>query len=202
MSRRKLLLAAALVALAGCLALAAAPPKKLSATGFVGRTGEITVIADTDLASHAGEAPYLPLIVWVGHQESRPIKAVRDSFVLVDPNGQKHQLAGLSEVRKAYGSNLLSADRSRLRAQAEHYQYAEMEFDYARPIPRVTFFPDLASSEVMYDEVELPRDTYFRTLLYFSNPGGRPTGLFTLVFTDSLSGQTVEVPLTFTWSKR
>lgn len=202
MTQRKPLLAGVVVALVGCLALADTPMKKLSATGFVGRTGETTVIVDTDLATQSGEEPFVPLIVWVGHRERHAIKAVRGSFSLVDPKGAKVQLPGLSEVVKGYGNARISADYSRLKMQAEHYQYGDMEYFYGRPLKRVAFFPNPSGGQVLYDEVEIPSRMWFRTLLYFPNPGGRPAEPFSLVFEDAEGKQRVEVPFVFNWSKR
>ena len=86
MPLRKAILGVALVVVVGVLALAEAMPQKLAATGFMGRTGQTTVIADTDLASQARDLPYWPVIVWGGHREnSIYVDHLKQAMVLQHP---------------------------------------------------------------------------------------------------------------------
>ena len=193
--------AVTLVVFAALLALAGTTPKTLSATGFVGRSGETTVIADTDPALHRADTKFVPLLVWVGHRESRTLRATRASFTLFDPQGGRQALAEYSTVRRDYGPNTLSADHGRLRNQDVHYAYGDMEFLYGRRIPRVAFFPDPSGPDVLYDDVELGSRMWFRALLYFPNPAGRDSGVYTFLYEDPGGGARVEVPFTVNWAK-
>lgn len=201
MSTKRVVAAVALVVLCALLALASGTPKSLSATGFVGRSGETTVIVDADPALHVGARKFIPLLVWVGHREAKALEANRTSFTLLDPLGGRHALPDYATVRRDYGSVELSADRSRIQVQEMHYEYGNAEFFYGRRIPRVAFFPDPSGTEVLYDTVEMPARTWFRALLYFPNPAGRDRGVYTLLYEDPRGAARVEVPFTVNWTK-
>jgi len=201
MSTKFFATAMTLVVLAGLMAFSADTPKTLSATGFVGRSGEATVIVDTDPALQRGAQKYIPLLVWVGHREARTLKATRASFTLFDPQGGRQPLAEYAALRRDYGATTVSADYSRVRLQEMHYGYADMEFLFGQRIPRVSFFPDLSSSDVLYDTVEMPARTWFRAMLYFPNPVGRDRGVYTLQYEDPSGAARVEVPFTVNWVK-
>lgn len=194
MPTRKRLFSVCLVAVI-CLSLSAvAPVKKLSATGFMGRTENTTVIVDTDLAAQIRGEKFFPLIVWLGHTDRKSQKATRESFTLSAPSGEKLAMAAFSEVISGYGSNRISADYSRLRMNEIHYDYAAMQFLSYRQIRGVAFFPNPSGAEVNYDTVELSGFTWFRALLYFPLPSGKAHGDYILRYSDAKGTVTVEVP--------
>jgi len=199
MSTKLFSAAALLVVFAGLIAFAGGTPKTLSATGFVGRSGETTVIVETDPTLQRGDQKFMPLLVWVGHREARSLKATRGSFTLLDPQGGRHSLPDYATVRHDYGATTISADLTRVRRQEMHYAYADMEFLDGRRIPRVAFFPDLSGTDVLYDTVEMPSRSWFRTMLYFPNPVGRDRGVYTLLYEDPSGAVRVEVPFTVNW---
>lgn len=196
MSTRNKALSSLLVA-AITLSLAAIPPvKKLSATGFVGRSGDTTVIVDTGLALQVEKEKYLPLVVWLGHTERGSQKATRESFSLLAPTGETLAMAAISEVTSEYGPNRISGDYSRLRMNAVHFEYAEMYFLNCRPVRNVAYFPNPSGIGVKYDHVELPRFSWFRALMYFPVPAGKAHGDYIFRYADAKGGVTVEVPFT------
>ncbi len=180
---------------------AAGDPNKVSDTGFLAASGEVTVIVDTDAALHRASEKFIPLLVWVGHREPKRIYAGRASFSLRDPDGKIHALPAFDALMKGYTGGKLHADYARLREQEAYFQYAPLRYLDSRPLRGVSFFPDPGGAEILYDQVELPSRTYFRALLYFPNPAGASAGVYTLVYDDARSGTRVEVPFSIAWAR-
>lgn len=189
-----LLAAAALVAVA-------ATPSKVSSTGFLARSGDATMIVDTDPALHRGREKFIPLVVWLGHREAKTLHAGRETFSLLDPSGTTHALPSFPELVKGYSGGLLHADYTRLRQMDVYFQYADMHYLDSRPVSGVSFFPDPGGAQVLYDQVEIPNRTYFRAVLYFPNPAGANAGTYTLLYDDAKSGTKIQLPFTIAWAK-
>ena len=199
MKMRTWLLIAAVAALAtvGILA-AAANVKKLSTYGWAVRADDASLIADCDADRLRGGEKYIPVLVWLGHDGKGVLHADRTTFTLTDPKGTKQNLPSPEEVRSGYGPNLLASD---------YEYYAKTDYGGSRyvgctQIPRVAFFPNPSGrSGILYDQVELPSRTYFRTLLYFPNPAGKAQGEYTLTYIDPKSNSHMEVPFTVSWQE-
>lgn len=186
---------------AATLALIAAPgaPNKISAYGFVGRSGDTTLIADVDMARYRGGEKYIPVLIWLGHTEAKTLHADRSSFTLTDPKGNVQPLASVEALRSGYGPSLISNDYAYYGRTPDYGSDSFLSCTY---IPRVAFFANPSGPpNVTYDQVELPRQTFFRTLLYFPNPEGKAEGTYTLSYSDAKSGTAIEVPLTIQWHK-
>jgi hypothetical protein len=197
MKRHTWFLIAAIAALATVGILAAAlDVKKLSTYGWAVRSGDASLIADSDAARLRGGEKYIPVLVWLGHDGKGTLYVDRTSFTLTDPKGTKQSLPSAEEVRSGYGPNLLASD---------YEYYAKVNYGGSRyvsctQIPKVAFFPNpTGRAGILYDKVELPSRTYFRTLLYFPNPAGKAQGEYTLAYVDPKSNSHMEVPFTVSW---
>ena len=199
MKRSRLIMASLLGALALGLWAAGNSVNKLSTYGFVGRSGDTSLIVDMDVARYRGGEKYIPLLIWLGHTESKTLHADRGTFTLTDPKGDKIPLASNQEVTKDYGPTLISSDYAYIRRMPD---YGSMVYLANQPIRNVAFFPNPSGApRILYDHVELPNRTFFWTLLYFANPAGKDGGQYTLTFHDPKSNTLIEVPFTIPWQK-
>ena len=170
--------------------------KKLSAYGYAGRLGDVDLIVDYDVARLRGGEKFVPLLVWLGHSEKKVLHANRGSFTLTDPKGTKLVLPDVNEVRKEYGTNLMGNDWEYIR----QITYGKDRFLACTKLQQVAFFPNPSGQPgVLYDQVELPNRTFFKTLLYFPNPAGKAGGNYTLTYDDQKSGTHIEVPFSIPW---
>ena len=174
---------------------------KISASGFLAKSGDTTLIVDTDAALQRAQEKYIPLIVWLGGRQSKTIYANRDSFTLIDPEGLSRAMPSFNDLLKGYSSGLVGADYSRLSAECGYFQYADMNYLDCKPLRGVAFFPDPGSMNVLYDKVELPNRTFFHTLLYFPKSPGSKGGVYKLVYDDAKSGTKIALPFTINWAK-
>ncbi len=170
---------------------------RLSAYGYVGRAKNASMIVDMDVARYRGTQKFIPLEVWLGHTENRTLHVDRDSFTLTDPSGVVHHIPSTKELLKGYGPTLVAADYAYIRKNPD---YGSMLYLACVPIPGVAFYanPDGRPS-ILYDHVELPSRTFFRTLIYFPNPDGMSSGTYTLAFRDPKSRTTIKIPFKIPW---
>lgn len=172
--------------------------KKISMFGFKGEYNSLKMIVDTEVARLRINENFIPLFIHLGHSENKVLRASRDSFTLINPDGQSVSMASYKEVVGNYGTNLLSNDYTQLEKVND---YASMDFLSCKRISKVAFFPNPSSNSIMYDNVEMPNRTYFRTLIYFPNNSKNKEGTYRLIFNDKESGLKVEVPFEIKWMK-
>ncbi len=197
---KKRFMVAVAIGLATVLVLAAPTVvKKLSAYGYVGRSGDATLVVDMDLARLRGKERLIPLQVWLGHTGAKTLYVNRKSFTLKDPEGVTHPLASVKEAAKLYGSSLVGNDYGYYSRLTD---YASMLYLSCVYIPGVAFFANPSGRpDILYDKVELPRRTFVKALLYFKNPAGKAKGKYTLIYNDPKSGTKIEIPFSIPWLK-
>lgn len=199
---RKSLLIFTAFALAGLVFsafLAAGNVNKLSAYGYIGRSGDVSLIVDMDLARYRGDEKYVPLLIWLGHTENKTLYANRGSFVLTDPKGARQPMAAPDEVLKNYGPSLVASDYTYVSRLPD---YGGMVYLACRALPQVAFFPNPSGRpKVLYDQVELPDRTMFKAVVYFPNGAGQDLGTYTFTYDDPKSQTHIEVPFTIPWEK-
>jgi hypothetical protein len=173
---------------------------KLSTYGYKGETGNyVYLVVDHDIARYRGGEKFLPLLIFLGHNERKTLYADRGCFTLTDPTGAKHAMPSAEEVTTTYPAAMVTADYTMLRTLQDYASSVYMGYVY---IPKVAYFPNPAGSPgVLYDHVEVPNRTYFSALVYFPNPAGKATGSYTLTYDDPKSGTHIEVPFPIEWQK-
>jgi len=187
----------ALVGLALSAFWASGNVNKLSAYGYVGRSGDVSLIVDMDLARIRGGEKYIPLLVWLGHTENKTLYANRASFTLTDSKGAKQPMATPDEVLKNYGPSLVASDYTYVNRLPD---YGGMVYLACRALPQVAFFPNPSGRpKVLYDQVELPNRTLFKAILYFPNGAGQDPGTYTFAYDDPKSQTHIEIPFTIPW---
>jgi hypothetical protein len=111
----------------------------------------------------------------------------------------KQTMATPDEVLKNYGPSLISSDYGYMGRLPDH---ASMVYLACQDIPKVAFFPNpTGRPKVLYDQVELPNRTVFRTVVYFPNAAGRDPGTYTFTYDDPKSQTHIEIPFTIPWEK-
>jgi hypothetical protein len=173
--------------------------KKMSKYGFKGETNDVVLIVDTETARLREAETFVPLFIYLNNSTKGTIKADRGSFTLVTPDGDRLSLPSYDEVTKGYGSDKIGNDYTYLKKIED---YASISFLSSKMIPRVCFFPNPSKGSVLYDKVELPNRSYFKTLLYFPNVAKNKSGTYTLIFEDQSSQIKVEVPFVIEWLKK
>jgi hypothetical protein len=199
MNTKKIFITSILVCLiVAAFAITAGDAKKISMFGYKSEVSGVKLIVDTGVARLRGEEKYIPLLIWLGHSEKKTMHADRESFTLIDSEGNSYPLPAYDEVLKNYGSNLISFDYELARKMDD---YGAMDFLSCRFLRRIEFFPNPSSMSIMYDNVELPSRSFFQALLYFPNKAGKSTGTYKLVYEDKKSGVKIEVPFKVDWMK-
>lgn len=171
---------------------------KLSLFGFKSEKGSFKVVVDTEIARLRKAEKYIPLIVFIGHSENKSITLNRSSFVLVYPDGEKESLPKYEDVISNYGGNLMSNDYEHFKRIGDYAKSSYLSWKYLR---KVTFFPNPATKNIMYDNVELPNRTYFKTLLYFPNKETNVEGTYKLIIKVPKEDFEIEVPFMISWLK-
>jgi hypothetical protein len=199
MNTKKMLIAVILVGLiAAAITLIAGDTTKISRFGFKAEVSGVKLIADTEVARLRGGEGYIPILIWLGQSENKTIYADRESFTLVDPEGNQNALPSHDEVVKKYSAGLISFDYDLLKKADD---YGAMYFLSSRFMRNIVFFPNPSSPSIIYDHVELPGRTYFKTLLYFPNKVGKAAGTYKLIYEDKKSSIRIEVPFQVEWMK-
>lgn len=166
--------------------------------GYKGETKSVKLIVDTEITRLRYKENYIPLFIHFGHSENMTLKVSRGNFTLVNPDGKIVQMPSFEEVLKEYGGNLMSSDYDYLRKIDD---YASSNFLFCKKISKVSFFPNPSTGTILYDNVELPNRSYFRTILYFPNNSKDKDGIYKLIFEESEKGIKVETSFDINWMK-
>lgn len=203
MRRMRRVSTGALLAVLLPAAFASAPrlDTQMSAYGFGVTRGGVTVIVDAGAGHIRVGEKYLPLRVFIAKEDKGNLDVDRTSFTLTDPKGQAHPVATVEEVRREYGPNLIAGDYRYDHHQGD-YGYVRLKFSACRFVSPPVFFanPDGPPS-VLFERGYVSLNTYTGTFLYFANPAGRDTGVYTLTFTDVGRKVEISVPFTVNWIK-
>ena len=134
------------------------------------------VLVGTLQAAVFEKEAFVPMQIAVGVRRAGPTLKVRaESFELIDRDGNRYPMPSYDEVRAA--GNLL--ERVEL-AVAQNPLVIGNQFVYSVPVPS-SFFP-APGTDIVIPRVELPRETYFITLIYFPQPAGGLEGVLTVRF--------------------
>lgn len=200
MKIKHVILALTLPALVTIALVAKGPSvKEMSSYGFIGRNNGTTLIVDMDLARFRGDKKYIPIGIWLGYNDSGALKVDRRSFTLTDPAGKIHNLATTKELTKGYGPTMISADYTYYSYINDYGCMAYLSYHYIRG---VAFFANPSGPPgILYDHVELPMRTFFRSIVYFRNPAGKADGTYTLTLRDAKGKVIISIPFKIPWSK-
>jgi hypothetical protein len=139
--------------------------RKLSTFAWI-EEGEIaTLIVNTQPARDRDGAPYMPLEIAVANNGLRKLTLTRESFVLVDSEGNRYPLATPAELLEGY--DMLEFDRNL--AELEGIVFNKFAA-YARYPSNWSPRAAPAATSVVIDLVVLPKFGYLIDFVYFPAP--------------------------------
>ena len=145
--------------------------QKSDSNTWINREGLLYLAVNVFLTRGSDKQAYIPLEIGVANPGDKEVVLTRDSFTLIDQDGNTYPVTPPKEIRKNYGR--LSFDRSK--AALTHttvpvfngFHFVRSQFE---PNPRVSF----ETSNMVVDKLELPSRFAMMDILYFKMPS---TGL-------------------------
>lgn len=152
--------------------------RTLTPFSFIEEGRLVVLIVGVEAARHREDAEFVPLVVAVGNKRVRPaLRLSRESFYLVDSEGNRIEMASYEEILARYPS--MEMDRRLLGDRG----FIPSKFDVYMRIP-AKFFPIPGRIGVVQDRVEIPTLGYMENLLYFPMPAGGLKGRHFDLFLD------------------
>ncbi len=166
---------------------------KISTYAYAEYGEEITLIVGTRAAGYRASAEYMPVEIGVAYRGDGAFRLTRESFVLVDEQGNRYRMTEPRELLEQY--DFLAMDRSALsemptiaRTSFGAYRYYSNKFTPARSTSIET------RSDLTSNAIELPHFFYMTDFIYFPKPS---TGIkghkFTLLLESESPGEKLVV---------
>jgi hypothetical protein len=132
----------------------------------------VSLAVDTEAARRRAGDAYVPLAVGVANIGVDKLVITRESFTLIDDQGNRYPLAGIKELRRArpnieYDFKLTSQFRGVFSSRFEVWPRMPAVF-----FPFPSLDPPFRGRGVARDRVELSEKTWMEDLLYFPHPEG------------------------------
>lgn len=155
-----------LPALALCLAVAVpAAAGDSPQQVFTSSTPEAEVWVSTWLVEHRSSEAYTPLLVVVRNRAGGTAHLDRDSFMLIEPDGTRHPLATVAEIRGNYQKATFDLSMGRF------YGIPVGTRLNMGDLAPSNFFPTAArGDQIVDDDIFLPTTDWMVDLLYFRTP--------------------------------
>lgn len=152
--------------------------QKLNLFTFYEEKDGLKVFVSAEVMRFHDKETYVPMLISVGNNNSRPVLMTPEEFILTDDKGVYYPLADhkdlLSEYKKSgFDGNLL-----------ENAQFLGNKFVAFQRVPSL-FYPNFTATGVRNERVQLPEGTYLADMLYFRKPIGPLEGrifTFTVYF--------------------
>ena len=164
--------------------------RKLSTFAYIEEGELMTLIVDTKATRYRDESPYMPLEIAIANTGLRQIALTRESFTLIDEEGNRYPAASPKELLESY--EFLDLDRNQL-AELEGItfnKFAAMARYQSRFSPTRVSTP--GRSNIVRDLVSLPKHGYVLDFIYFPTPR---TGLVGHRFELFVASQHLENPV-------
>jgi hypothetical protein len=169
--------------------------RKLSTFAFIEEGRIVTFIVDTHATRYREESPYVPLEISVANRGLRQLRLTRESFTLVDEQGNRYPVASPEELMQSY--DFLELDRQSLaelrgivfNKYATFTEYPSKFSPTLTPAPGVTL---AGGSTLVRDLVSLPKFGYLIDFIYFPQP---QTGLKNHRFELFMDSEDLEDPV-------
>jgi hypothetical protein len=169
--------------------------RKLSTFAFIEEGKLVTLIVDTRATGFREDDPYIPLEIAISNNGLRQLRITRESFTLVDEQGNRYPAAGPEELVSGY--KWLDLDRNAL-AELDGIVFNKFAAFTRYPSkfsPTTLVAPGTAlasGNDIVRDLVSLPKFGYMLDFIYFPQPAG---GLKTQRFELFLDSQDLEDPV-------
>lgn len=169
--------------------------RKLSTFVYIEEGDLLSFIVGTRATRYREKSPYMPLEICIGNRGLKQLTLTRESFTLVDEEGNRYPAASPRELMESY--DFLDLDRQSL---------AELDGIIFNKFATFTRYPSkfsptrtsnpartlAGSSELVRDMVSLPRFGYLVDFIYFPLP---QTGLMNKRFELFLESPDLEDPV-------
>ena len=147
--------------------------RKLSTFAFIEDGDLVTFIVDTRAARFRDESAYMPVEICIANRRLRTLSLTRESFTLIDEEGNRYPAAGPQELIERY--KYLDIDRSGF-AELEGIVFNKFAAFHRypskfSPTREGNFGKVLAGgSELVRDRINLPKFGYLLDFIYFPRP--------------------------------
>jgi hypothetical protein len=137
--------------------------RKLSTFAWIEQGDLVTLVVDTQAARDRDGARYLPLEVAIANHGMRQLRLTRESFTLLDEQGNRYPMAGPRELIEGYEQ--LDFDRN----------LAELEgivFNKFGALARYdsSFAPTREEARIVRDLVSIPKHGFIIDWIHFPEP--------------------------------
>ncbi len=142
--------------------------RKLSTFAYIEEGDLMTLIVDTKATRYRENSPYIPLEIAIANNGLRQIALTRESFTLIDEEGNRYPAASPRELIEGY--EFLDLDRNQL---------SELDGIIFNKFAAFSRYPSMFSptrghsfgrSNLVRDLVSLPRFGYLLDFIYFPYP--------------------------------
>ena len=164
--------------------------RKLSTFAYIEQGDLMTLIVDTKATRYRENSPYIPLEIAIANNGLRQIALTRESFTLIDEEGNRYPAASPRELIEGY--EFLDLDRNQL---------AELDGIIFNKFAAFARYPSMFSptrgysfgrSNIVRDLVSLPKFGYLLDFVYFPAP---KNGLLGKRFELFVNSQQLEDPV-------
>jgi hypothetical protein len=141
--------------------------QKVDNNTWVNREGTLYLTVNVFLTRGADKQAYIPLEIGVANPSGKTVTLTRDSFILVDQDGNTYPMTPPKEIMKKYGRVNFDRSKSALSHTTtpvfNGFNFVRSQFE---PNPRMT----PGTSNVITDQVEIPTSFAIADLIYFQMP--------------------------------
>ena len=176
---RRSLLASLILLAASCATrqpmtgqVAADVDRKLSTFAYIEEGKLATFIVDTRPTRYREKERYIPVEIAIANRGVRQLSLTRESFTLVDENGNRYPCASPKELLANY--EYLDLDRNLAELDGIVFNRVGAMTRYPSNFSPTRFSSRPGESRVVIDSLELPKFGYLLDMLYFPMPA---TGL-------------------------
>lgn len=143
--------------------------RKLSTFAFIEEGSLVTFIVDTRSTRNREADAYIPLEIAVANRGVKQLTITRESFTLVDEQGNRYPCAGPKELQENY--EFLDMDHGLAElSDIVFNRFAAFTRHPSKFSPTRTLSPDPFVSNLVRDQLELPKFYYFIDFIYFPKP--------------------------------
>jgi hypothetical protein len=137
---------------------------KLSRFSYIEEGKLVGLAVDLQAARYREDTPFVPIEVAVANRGLSRLTVTRESFWLIDEEGNRYSLATVGEIREGYGQ--VEMDQ-----RFTNFRSVLLSRWSAYTIMPSSFFSGGGSGTgLVFDQVQLPKFSYFTDWLYFPHP--------------------------------
>ncbi len=148
--------------------------RKLSTFAFIEEGDLVTFIVDTRATFYREKTPYIPLEITVANKGLRQLRLTRESFTLIDEEGNRYPVASPEELIRGY--EFLDLDRNPPLAElrgitdSKFGTYTKYPSQFSPTRMGNAGLTAAGGSTLVRDSISLPRFGVIFDFIYFSQP--------------------------------